>query len=377
MKIGITCYPTYGGSGVVATELGKALAERGHTIHFISYAMPFRLTEFSENIFYHEVDVSNYPLFEYPPYSISLASKMADVAIFEKLDLLHVHYAIPHAISAFLAKEILRDKYSGTKDLKFITTLHGTDITLVGLDPNFTDAVRLGINQSNGVTAVSTYLRDHTIRDFQPKTDIEVISNFVDTEKFKRGDCPQFRDAFAKPDEPILIHLSNFRPLKRVKDVVKTFELVNRQLPSRLLLVGDGPDRADAERLSRELGVSDRIRFLGRQEAIVGLLCISDVMLMPSESETFGLAALEAMACSVPVVATNIGGLPELIADGETGYLCNLGDTGAMAERTLHLLHDKTALARFAAAARAAALRYDTKHIIPLYETYYARILRA
>ncbi|MBC8044601.1 MAG: N-acetyl-alpha-D-glucosaminyl L-malate synthase BshA [Rhizobacter sp.] len=375
MKIGITCYPTYGGSGVVATELGKALAERGHTVHFISYAMPFRLSAFSENIFYHEVNVNAYPLFQYPPYTISLASKMADVVSFEKLDLLHVHYAIPHAMSAFLAKEILKDRNDPKQDVKIITTLHGTDITLVGLEPDFNGAVRLGINKSDGATAVSRYLKQKTIEDFQPRTEIETIPNFVDTEKFMRLDCSQFRSAFAEPNEKVLIHVSNFRPLKRVGDVIKVFFEVNKTVPARLLLVGDGPERAEAEHFARELGIAARVRFLGRQEAIIELLSIADVMVMPSESETFGLAALEAMACGVPVVATAIGGLPELITHDLNGYLHPLGDTDAMAASVCLLLKDTSRLNSFAEASRQTALQYDTGKIVPQYEQYYEAVL--
>jgi L-malate glycosyltransferase len=375
VKIGITCYPTYGGSGVVATELGKALANHGHTVHFISYAMPFRLNEFSSNIYYHEVDVTKYPLFEYPPYSITLASKMADVISYEKLDLLHVHYAIPHAVSAFLAREMLKDKNDPNQDFKIITTLHGTDITIVGLEPSLIEAVRLGMNKSDGVTAVSDYLRKKTEEDFAPRTKIEVISNFVDTKEFQRKHCPQFRSAFAKPDEKVLIHISNFRPLKRVKDVIRTFYKVNQGIPSWLLLVGDGPDRSDAEKLARELGIANRIRFLGRQEAIIELLSISDIMLLPSESESFGLAALEAMACGVPVIASNVGGLPELIQTGETGCLHALGAVEEMAACAISMLGNMDTLQHFSQAARQAALRYDTSVVVPKYEAYYREIL--
>ncbi|NTV46549.1 MAG: N-acetyl-alpha-D-glucosaminyl L-malate synthase BshA [Chlorobiales bacterium] len=375
MKIGITCYPTYGGSGVVATELGKALANHGHTVHFISYAMPFRLNEFSSNIYYHEVDVTKYPLFEYPPYSITLASKMADVISYEKLDLLHVHYAIPHAVSAFLAREMLKDKNDPNQDFKIITTLHGTDITIVGLEPSLIEAVRLGMNKSDGVTAVSDYLRRKTEEDFTPRTQVEVIPNFVDTKEFQRKHCPQFRSAFAKPDEKVLIHISNFRPLKRVKDVVKTFDKVNQKIPSWLLLVGDGPDRSDAEKLARDLGIANRIKFLGRQEAIIELLSISDIMLLPSESESFGLAALEAMACGVPVIASNVGGLPELIQTGETGCLHALGAVEEMAACAISMLGNMDTLQHFSQAARQAALRYDTSVVVPKYEAYYREIL--
>ena len=378
MKIGITCYPTYGGSGVVATELGKALAGKGHTVHFISYSLPFRLREFSENIVYHEVEISTYPLFEFPPYSISLASKMAEVMCYEELDLLHVHYAIPHAISAFLAREIQRDQATLTKackTTKIITTLHGTDITLVGIDPSLSGAVRLGINQSDGVTAVSQYLREKTVQDFHPLKEVVVIPNFVDTKEFVRRDCTHYRTAFAKADEKLLIHISNFRPVKRVRDVIRTFALIEQRVPSRLLLVGDGPERSEAERLSRELGITERVKFLGKQEAVVELLSISDLMLMTSETESFGLAALEAMACSVPVVAYKVGGLPELIRDGDNGYTVPKADVEALAARAIELLSNSSLYVRMAHCARETALRYDTACVIPLYEKFYKQVL--
>lgn len=379
LKIGITCYPTYGGSGVVATELGKALAERGHIVHFISYSLPFRLRTFSENIFYHEVETSNYPLFEFPPYSISLASKMAEVMCYEELDLLHVHYAIPHAISALLAREIQRDRQSlqqVCRETKIITTLHGTDITLVGTDPSLSGAVRLGINRSDGVTAVSEFLRRKTIEDFAPTKPIEVIKNFVDTrEFFRRPEAERLRAAFAAKEEHIIVHLSNFRPAKRVKDVVRIFERVRREIPARLLLIGDGPERSEAEHLARELKIADGVRFLGKQEAVVELLSIADVMLMPSESESFGLAALEAMACNVPVVCTRIGGLPELVSHGYNGFLAEVGAIEEMAAYIISLLQDKARWQSFSHNARQTALRFDTKCIVPLYERYYARIL--
>jgi L-malate glycosyltransferase len=377
MKIGITCYPTYGGSGVIATELGKALALKGHTVHFISYALPFRLKEFSENIVYHEVYVNNYPLFQYPPYSVTLASKMAEVISYENLDLLHVHYAIPHATSGLLAREILQDQNNPKQNFKMITTLHGTDITLVGGDPSLKGAVRLGINQSNGVTAVSEYLKQKTIHDFYPKQGIKVIPNFVDTEEFKRKDCTRYHEAFAGKGEKIVVHISNFRPLKRVKDVIRTFEKVVKEIPARLLLAGDGPERSEAEALARELGIYDKVRFLGNQDGVVELLSISDVMILPSESESFGLAALEAMSCGVPVVASRIGGLPELITEGKNGFLAPLKDTEVMAKSVLSILQSDERQKSFAAAARETALRYDTGKIIPLYENYYEEILSA
>ncbi|MGQ9806757.1 MAG: N-acetyl-alpha-D-glucosaminyl L-malate synthase BshA [Chlorobiales bacterium] len=379
LKIGITCYPTYGGSGVVATELGKALAEKGHIIHFISYSLPFRLRTFSENVFYHEVDVNSYPLFEYPPYSISLASKMAEVMCYEDLDLVHVHYAIPHAISAFLAREIQRDRASLThqcKEVKIVTTLHGTDITLVGSDPSLRGAVRLGINQSDMVTTVSEYLKRKTIEDFSPLRPIHVVKNFVDTTEFcRKADSERFRAAFATKDERILIHLSNFRPLKRVKDVIRIFEKVHREIPSRLLLVGDGVERTEAEHLTRDLKISDCVRFLGKQEAVVELLSISDVMLMPSESESFGLAALEAMSCGVPVVSSNVGGLPELVKHGVNGFLFDVGAIDLMASAVLHILDSPERWQFFSDNARKTAIDLDTKNIIPIYEQLYLQTL--
>ncbi|MDX2128568.1 MAG: N-acetyl-alpha-D-glucosaminyl L-malate synthase BshA [Chloroherpetonaceae bacterium] len=375
MKIGITCYPTYGGSGVVATELGKALAQKGHTIHFISYALPFRLKEFSQNIYYHEVDTVNYPLFEFTPYSITLASKMAQVVSYEKLDLLHVHYAIPHATSAILAKDILSDQNDPMKRVKIITTLHGTDITLVGTEPSLSGAVRLGINKSDGVTAVSEYLKQKTIDDFKPTREIEVIPNFINTSEFKRKNYPQFRPAIAKPDEKVIIHISNFRPLKRLKDVVNAFNIINEKIPSRLLLVGDGPERTEAEHLSRELGLAERVKFLGKQEAVIDLLSIADLMLMPSESESFGLAALEAMSCGVPVIAADVGGLPEFIKHEENGYLVQVGDTEKMAEYALSLFQNQTRFDTLRQSARNTAVEYETSEIVTRYENYYDRII--
>jgi len=377
MRIGITCYPTYGGSGVIATELGKALAAKGHVVHFISYALPFRLKEFSSNIFYHEVDVTNYPLFEFPPYSIALASKMADIINYEKLELLHVHYAIPHAMSALLAKEMLKEKNGNNPNFKLVTTLHGTDITIVGKDPSMVEAVRLGVNRSDGVTAVSEFLKQRTIQDFRTKTHIEVVPNFIDTAAFVRDECPQFRNVFALPDEKILVHISNFRPVKRVKEVVKIFHRINKAVPCKMLLIGDGPERMEAEMLARELNIADKVKFLGRQEALVELLSISDLMLMPSESESFGLAALEAMACGVPVLASDVGGLPELIQNGENGCLHPLGNTAQMADCAISILQNQETQQRFAKNARAKAELYHTDDVVSLYEDFYAKVLSA
>ncbi|MCB0718658.1 MAG: N-acetyl-alpha-D-glucosaminyl L-malate synthase BshA [Bacteroidetes bacterium] len=374
MKIGITCYPVFGGSGVVATELGIALAERGHQIHFIAYSMPFRLGTLSENIYYHEVDVNTYPLFEYPNYSLNLTSKMVDVAKYEHLDILHVHYAIPHATSAVLAREILARE--GIK-IPVVTTLHGTDITIVGKDPSFSPVVSYSINESNGVTAVSDYLRQETYDRFEIVRDIEVIPNFIDTRRFYRQNKQHFKRALCPNDEKVLVHVSNFRPVKRANDVIHVFErLRSRGVGVKMLLVGDGPDRANAEHLARELGVYDDIRFLGKQQPVEEILSIADVFLMPSETETFGLAALEAMACGVPVVASNVGGLPELIEEGQSGFLCTLGDLDAFTERTLQIISDEATLERMSASARSRAENdFDVNRVVPRYESYYETVL--
>lgn len=374
MKIGITCYPVYGGSGVVATELGKALAQRGHQIHFIAYSMPFRLGHVTENIYYHEVSVNVYPLFEYPPYSLALTSKMVDVARFEELDLLHVHYAIPHATSAVLARQIL-DQHGLT--VPVVTTLHGTDITIVGQDPSFAPVVNYSMDQSDGITAVSDYLRRETENHFDMRRPIEVIPNFIDTERFARMNKQHFKQALCPEGEKLLVHVSNFRPVKRAGDVVQIFHRLREEgLPVKLLLVGDGPDRDVVQRLARDLGVYADVRFLGKQEPVEEILSIADVFLIPSGSETFGLAALEAMACSVPVVSSDIGGLPELNIDNETGFLCPLGDIDAFTDRTRRILLDETLHARLAAAARRRAVEsFDQNRIVPQYEAYYERIL--
>jgi L-malate glycosyltransferase len=373
MKIGITCYPVYGGSGVVATELGKALAARGHQVHFIAYSMPFRLAHVTENIFFHEVSLNPYPLFEYPPYSLALTSKMVDVARYEKLDLLHVHYAIPHATSAVLARQILAKEGI---NLPIVTTLHGTDITIVGQDPSFAPVVNYSINESDGVTAVSDYLRRETLERFCIDDDIEVIPNFIDTRRFHRQNKQHFKQVLCPNGERVIVHVSNFRPVKRTADVVEVFHrLKQRGLNIKLLLVGDGPDRAQAQRLAVDLGVDDDTRFLGKQDPVEEILSIADVFMIPSGSETFGLAALEAMACEVPVVASDIGGLPELVIDGETGFMCPLGDIDAFADRAYALLTDDDLHSRMAKAARRRAVEvFDTTHIIPHYERYYETV---
>lgn len=373
MKIGITCYPVYGGSGVVATELGKALAARGHQVHFIAYSMPFRLGHVTENINFHEVNVNPYPLFEYPPYSLALTSKMVDVVRYEKLDLLHMHYAIPHATSAVLAREILAKQ---NLHVPVVTTLHGTDITIVGQDPSFAPVVNYSINESDGVTAVSEYLRRETCQYFSVENDIEVIPNFIDTRRFRRLNKQHFKQVLCPNGEKVVTHVSNFRPVKRATDVVEAFNLLLKEgLKLKLLLVGDGPDRMQAQRVATEYGINDHVRFLGKQEPVEEILSIADVFMIPSGSETFGLAALEAMACEVPVVASDIGGLPELVVEGETGYLCPLGDIDAFTDRAYRILTDEALHKRMADAGRQRAVKvFDTEHIVPHYESYYERV---
>jgi N-acetyl-alpha-D-glucosaminyl L-malate synthase BshA len=372
MKIGIVCYPTFGGSGVVATELGKALADRGHQVHFITYNQPARLDFFSANLFYHEVSVSKYPLFDYQPYELALASRMVDVVRFEKLDLLHVHYAIPHASAAFMAKQIL---LTFGIYIPVVTTLHGTDITLVGKDRTFKPVVTFSINKSDGVTAVSQNLRDNTYEFFEIERDIKVIPNFIDLSRFSLKAKDHFKKAIAPEGEKILIHTSNFRRVKRTEDVIRIFAKVIQKIPSKLLMVGDGGERSDCEQLCRDLGVSDNVRFLGKQDAIEEILSVGDLFLMPSQSESFGLAALEAMACKVPVISSNAGGLPELNVDGVTGYLKDVGDVDGMAEKAIYILEDEARLAQFKDNALARAKEFDLTNILPQYENYYAEVL--
>jgi N-acetyl-alpha-D-glucosaminyl L-malate synthase BshA len=377
MKIGITCYPTYGGSGVVATELGIELAARGHQVHFITYSQPFRLTGRERNIHFHDVPVSNYPLFEYPPYDLALASRMAEVAELYSLDLLHVHYAIPHAVSALLARQMLAAR--GLR-LPFITTLHGTDITLVGLDRSYLAITRFGIEQSDGVTAISEYLRQRTVEAFAITRPIQVIRNFVNCDFYVRKSAlvEELRPQYAAADERILVHLSNFRPVKRVADVVRVFARVAAALPARLMLIGDGPDRSEAEWLAQSLGVHDRVHFLGKQDQVHELLPLADLMLMPSELESFGLAALEGMACRVPAIATNVGGVGELIQDGVNGLLFPVGAVEQMADAAIALLRDDARLSRMRDAARATAREhFCSSKVIPLYEQFYQRVLEA
>ena len=372
MKIGIVCYPTFGGSGVVATELGLGLADKGHDVHFITYKRPVRLTAFHTNVYFHEVTSLDYPLFEYTPYETSLASKMVDVVRFEKLDLLHVHYAIPHAAVAYMARQILR---SQGIDIPFVTTLHGTDITLVGIDQSFAPVVEFSINQSDGVTVVSENLKKETLRSFHISRDIRVIPNFIDFSRFRKTNKDHFKRAIAPEGEKILVHISNFRKVKRVDDVIRIFEIVSKKVKSKLLMVGDGPERKYMEELCRSLHLCDEIRFLGKQEAVEELLAIADLFLLPSESESFGLAALEAMACEVPVISSNAGGIPEVNIDGVTGYMCEIGDIRGMADRCIELLQDDSSLAAFRKNAFIQAGRYDIKQILPQYEDYYTEIL--
>ena len=377
MRIGITCYPTYGGSGVVATELGIELAALGHEVHFISYSQPFRLSGRDEGIFYHEVPVSSYPLFEFPPYDLALASRMAEVAEFQGLDLLHVHYAIPHSVSALLARQMLAAR---GRRLPFVTTLHGTDITLVGLDRSYLPITRYAIQESDGVTSISSYLKDKTVQDFGVTRGIEVVPNFVNcdvytpiNDKAKRA---EERRRLARPDEAILMHLSNFMPVKRVVDVVKVFAQVVREMPAQLVLVGDGPERSAAEWLARDLHIHERVHFLGKQERVNELLPLADLLLMPSEMESFGLAALEAMACKVPSIATWVGGVSELIDDGETGLLYPVGEVEAMARGALGLLNDRPRLEAMRDAGRKTAQkRFCASLVVPQYVRYYESVL--
>ncbi len=373
MRIGITCYPTYGGSGIVATELGKELAERGHQIHFISYAPPLRLVKANPNIYFHEVEVRSYPLFDHPPYTLALASKMAEVAEQTGLDLLHCHYAIPHSVSAFLAKSMLLPKR-----LPVVTTLHGTDITLVGADRSYLPITRFSIEQSDGVTAVSNYLREATYSTFGIKREIEVVYNFVNCDLYKPGVNGELRRFYAPSGEKIVIHLSNFRAVKRPTDVVHIFSRIRKHLPAVLLMVGDGPERSSAEYTARHLAVENYVHFLGKRDNIEELLGSSDLLLLPSENESFGLVALEAMACEVPVVVSCVGGLPEVITDGVEGFLVEPLNVAKMAERAIDLLSDETRRREMGVRGRESARRrFCTSMIIPQYEDYYHRVLAA
>jgi len=372
MKIGIVCYPTFGGSGVVATELGKGLADRGHQVHFVTYNQPVRLDFFSENLFYHEVSVSKYPLFEYPPYELALASRLVDVVRFEKLDILHVHYAIPHASAAFMAKQILA---TYGIHIPVITTLHGTDITLVGNDRTYKPVVTFSINQSDGVTSVSEHLKQDTYRFFEINKNIKVITNFIDLSRFSHTPKEHFKKAIAPEGEKILVHTSNFRRVKRTPDVIRIFAKVNARIPSKLLMVGDGQDRPECEQLARDLGVSHNVRFLGKQDAVEEIMSVSDLFLMPSQSESFGLAALEAMACRVPVISSNAGGLPELNVEGYTGFLRDVTDLDGMADQAVYILEDEERLNTFKENALNHARKFDLATILPQYENFYREVI--
>lgn len=372
MRIGIVCYPTFGGSGVLATELGKALADKGHQVHFITYQQPVRLNEFNANIFYHEVRVPTYPLFDFPPYETALASAMVDVVLNNQLELLHVHYAIPHASAAYMAKKILEEQ---GKKLPVITTLHGTDITLVGRDKTYAPVVAFSINQSDAITAVSSNLRDETYKNFPIKKNIDVIQNFVDVGRFRKKPIDAFRKVIAPNNERIVTHASNFRKLKRVDDVVRIFSEINKAIPSKLLFVGDGPERPYAESMCRDLGICDDVRFVGRQEQIEEILAISDLFLLPSDYESFGLAALEAMAAGVPVISTNAGGLPEINIQGKTGFLSDVGNVKEMSANAITMLENEDLLKQFSKNASEQADKFDIHNVIPIYETLYDKFL--
>lgn len=370
MNIGITCYPSLGGSGVVATELGKLLAERGHNVHFIASSMPFRMGKFHPNVFYHEVEVNHYDVFKYPPYDLTLANRMAQVAKTEKLDILHVHYAVPHALCAYLAKQMVRD------NLKIVTTLHGTDITVLGYDSTLSDLIRFGIEKSDMVTAVSQDLINETKQLLHVEKPIELVYNFVDKRRYVRKEVSAIKKVFAPNKEKLIMHISNFRPVKRVPDVINVFRKVHSKIPTRLLLIGEGPDMSIARSMLKDYGLEKDTCFLGKQVDVAEVISMADVMLLPSEKESFGLVALEAMACGVPVVATNVGGLPEVIVDGETGFLCNLGDVTGLAEKTLTLLRDEQLYKRFAkTGVERSCKTFCHESITSQYENLYYKLL--
>jgi N-acetyl-alpha-D-glucosaminyl L-malate synthase BshA len=374
MKIGIVCYPTFGGSGVLATELGKALADKGHEIHFITYQQPVRLNGFHENIFYHEVRVPTYPLFDFPPYELALASTMVDVILNHDLDLIHAHYAIPHASAAYTAKQIVKQKTG--RLVPVITTLHGTDITLVGRDKTYEPVVTFSINESDAITAVSENLKQETLKHFEIRKEIEVIHNFVDLKRFNKKPSTAFKKVVAAHDEKIVVHASNFRKIKRIGDVMEIFKNIHAATPSKLLMVGDGPERPVAEDLARQYGIESDVRFLGKQEQMEDILAVSDLFLLPSEYESFGLVALEAMASSVAVISSNAGGLAEINIDGKTGYTANVGDVATMSARAIELLTDDSKLKAFKHNALEQAKLFDIHHIIPMYENLYRRFCR-
>ena len=374
MKIGIACYPTFGGSGVLATELGKALADKGHSVHFITYQQPVRLNVFNANIFYHEVRVPTYPLFDYPPYELALASTMVDAIINHDLDLLHVHYAIPHASAAYMAKQIVKSKNG--RNIPVITTLHGTDITLVGKDKTYEPVVTFSINESDSITSVSENLKEETYKNFAITKPIEVITNFVDVARFAKKPIDAFKRVIAPNGEKILLHASNFRKVKRVHDVINVFAEVNKQIPSKLMMVGDGPERPMAEDLARQLGVADNVRFVGKQEQMEDIMNVSDIFLLTSEYESFGLSALEAMAAGAIVISTNAGGLPEINIDGVTGFMADVGDVKTMSQKAIDILNDEKRLNIMKNQAYEQACKFDIQNIIPLYEKLYSKYCR-
>lgn len=375
MNIGIVCYPTFGGSGVVATELAKVLSQKGHKIHVLSYAQPARLETLDTNIRYHEVSINSYPLFEYPPYALALATQMVNLIEYENLDLLHVHYALPHATSAYLAKQIMAEK---AKRVPIVTTLHGTDITLVGSDPSYRHVVEFSIDKSDGVTAVSEYLKQETYSRFDIKKEIKVIPNFIDLQRFRKSNKSHFKKAICPDDEKVVVHVSNFRKVKRVPEVVSVFDrILKNDIKAKLLLVGDGPERQRTEQQCRDLGICEHVRFLGKLEEVEEVLSIADLFLIPSGSETFGLAALEAMSCSVPVISSNIGGLPEVNIQGETGYLCDLDDIDCMAEKAVEILTNKDLHSRMSRNARKQAERFNQDVVVAQYEDFYREVREA
>jgi N-acetyl-alpha-D-glucosaminyl L-malate synthase BshA len=371
MKIGISCYPVYGGSGVVATELGIELARRGHEVHFITYAMPFRLSSFVENVYYHEVEIPSYPLFDHPPYSLALTVAMHNTTVQHGLDLIHAHYAVPHATSAWIAKEMV-----GRSNFCVVTTLHGTDITLVGQDPSYQSITQFSIQKSDGLTAVSEYLRRETVQHFDIAAErIQVIPNFVDLALYKRDAYPCHRSRLSETGENIIMHISNFRAVKRVDDAVRVFARVSKVLPARLILIGDGPERGRVQQTAEEEGVAGRVTFLGKQESVAEILACADLFLLPSASESFGLVALEAMSCGVPVVATNVGGVPEVVPHGEAGYLAEVGAIDQMTAYAIEVLKDPAEWRRMSAGARVAAERYSSERVVPMYENYYQQVI--
>ncbi len=374
MKIGIACYPTFGGSGVLATELGKALADKGHKVHFITYQQPVRLNMFNANIFYHEVRVPTYPLFDYPPYEVALASTMVDAIINHDLDLLHVHYAIPHASAAYMAKQIVKSKTG--RVVPVITTLHGTDITLVGRDKTYEPVVTFSINESDTITSVSENLKEETYKNFAITKEIQVITNFVDVARFAKKPIDAFKKVIAPNGEKILLHASNFRKVKRVEDVIKVFAEVRKEIPAKLMMVGDGPERPAAEDLARHLGVASDVSFVGKQEQMEEIMNVSDIFLLTSDYESFGLSALEAMAARSIVISTNAGGIPEINIDGVTGFMANVGDVATMAQQAIAVLKDEELLAKMKEQAYEQACKFDIQNIIPIYEKMYSKYCR-